>query len=142
MHIALAVDTPRGLIVPVLKNAGKMNLMEISKNRIHLVDSALSGKSHPEDLSGGTFTISNLGTLGIDFFTPIINPPQVAILAIGRIREVPAVYNGKIHIRQLMGVGVTCDHRVIDGAPAARFLHNFCYFIENVHQTEFSEKLI
>ena len=142
MHIALAVDTPRGLIVPVLKNAGKMNLMEISKNRIQLVDSALSGKSHPEDLSGGTFTISNLGTLGIDFFTPIINPPQVAILAIGRIREVPAVYNGKIHIRQLMGVGVTCDHRVIDGAPAARFLHNFCYFIENVHQTEFSEKLI
>ncbi len=139
MHIALAVDTPRGLIVPVLKNAGKMNLMEISKNRGQLVDSALSGKSHPEDLSGGTFTISNLGTLGVDFFTPIINPPQVAILAIGRIREVPAVYNGKIQIRQLMGVGVTCDHRVIDGAPAARFLHDFCTLIEDIHQTEFSE---
>ena len=138
MHIALAVDTPRGLIVPVVKNAGQMNLMEISKNREQLVDRALSGKLHPDDLTGGTFTISNLGTLGIDFFTPIINPPQVAILAIGRIREVPAVYNGKIHIRQLMGVGVTCDHRVIDGAPAARFLRDFCNFIENTHQTEFN----
>ena len=138
MHIALAVDTPRGLIVPVVKNAGQMNLMEISRNREQLVDRALSGKLHPDDLTGGTFTISNLGTLGIDFFTPIINPPQVAILAIGRIREVPAVYNGKIHIRQLMGVGVTCDHRVIDGAPAARFLRDFCNFIENTHQTEFN----
>jgi len=138
MHIALAVDTPRGLIVPVIKNAGQMNLMEISRNREQLVDRALSGKLNPDDLTGGTFTISNLGTLGIDFFTPIINPPQVAILAIGRIREVPAVYNGKIHIRQLMGVGVTCDHRVIDGAPAARFLRDFCNFIENTHQTEFN----
>jgi len=140
MHIALAVDTPRGLIVPVVKNAGQMNLMEISRNRGQLVDRALSGKLNPDDLTGGTFTISNLGTLGIDFFTPIVNPPQVAILAIGRIREVPAVYNGKIQIRQLMGVGATCDHRVIDGAPAARFLHDFCNFIENIHQTEFSKK--
>ena len=142
MHIALAVDTPHGLFVPVMKNSDQMNLMEISKNRVQLVDHALSGKLHPDDLSGGTFTISNLGMLGIDFFTPIINSPQVAILAIGRIREVPAVYDGKIQIRQLMGVGVTCDHRVIDGAPAARFLHDFCNFIENIHQTEFSKILI
>ena len=142
MHIALAIDTPRGLIVPVVKNADQLKLIEISKNRKQLIDHALSGKSHPDELSGGTFTISNLGTLGIDFFTPIINLPQVAILAIGRIREVPAVYDGKIQIRQVMGVGVTCDHRVIDGAPAARFLRDFCDFIENTHQTEYRETIL
>jgi pyruvate dehydrogenase E2 component (dihydrolipoamide acetyltransferase) len=130
VHMALAVDTPRGLLAPVIRNAERKGLTELAHLRNDLVDRAVKGTITPLELSDGTFTITNLGTLGIDHFTPIINTPQVAILGVGRIREVPAVKKGKIRIRQVMGLAITCDHRIIDGAPAARFLKDICTLVE------------
>jgi pyruvate dehydrogenase E2 component (dihydrolipoamide acetyltransferase) len=130
IHIALAVDTERGLVVPVLSHAGGMGLSEIAVARSQLVRKALAAKLKPDEMSGGTFTISNLGTLGIDHFTPIINPPQVAILGVGRLREVPAFRKGKLRRRYSLGLSLTCDHRIIDGAPAARFLADICRLVE------------
>ncbi len=131
VHLALAVDTERGLVAPVIRNAQAMGVGEIARIRTGLVQGAAQGSLKPEELSGGTFTLSNLGTLGIDAFTPIINPPQVAILGIGRIRQAPAVYKGKLRVRHLMSLSLTCDHRVVDGAPAARFLQDLARLIEN-----------
>ncbi len=131
VHMAIAVDTVRGLIVPVLHNANNLDIRQIAYERKRLVDRALDGVCTVEELNGGTFTISNLGTLGIEYFTPIINPPQVAILAVGQIHEAPAVHNGQICIRHTVGLAVTCDHRIVDGAPAARFLKDICNLVEN-----------
>ncbi len=131
VHMAVAVDTPRGLIVPVIREAGSKNVEEIARLRRDLVERALAGTVSPQELSGGTFTITNLGALGIDYFTPIINPPQVAILGVGRIREVPSVWKGKIRPRRRISLALTCDHRIIDGGPAARFLTDVCNLIEN-----------
>jgi len=89
------------------------------------------GKSLPDDLSGGTFTITNLGMYGVDEFTPIINLPEVAILGVGRIRPDPAVVNGQLAIRQLMRLSMTFDHRIVDGGPAARFLQGISRYIES-----------
>ena len=130
VHLALAVDTERGLIVPVIRDADRMRIGEIARRRSELVGRALTGTLSPEELSGGTFTLSNLGSLGIDHFTPIINPPQVAILGVGRIREAPLFRKGKVRIRKLMGLALTCDHRIVDGGPAARFLQDLCALIE------------
>lgn len=129
LHIAFAVDTERGLVVPVIKHSERLGLLEVARQRSDLVNKAISGDLKPEDMSGGTFTISNLGTLGIDHFTPVINPPQVAILGAGRIRKVPAFHKGKVRLRYSMGISVTCDHRVVDGAPAARFLSDICRLV-------------
>ncbi|MDP2964597.1 MAG: dihydrolipoamide acetyltransferase family protein [Pelolinea sp.] len=131
VNLALAVDTDRGLIVPVLRDTDQLTVRQIANQRKVIVEKAMSGSVTPDELTGGTFTLSNLGTLGIDFFTPIINPPQVAILGIGRIRESPAVKDGEIYIRSVVGLALTCDHRVIDGAPAARFLETLNQLIEN-----------
>jgi pyruvate dehydrogenase E2 component (dihydrolipoyllysine-residue acetyltransferase) len=131
IHMALAVDTERGLIVPVIRDAGTKGLEEIARLRRDMVERALANSFSPDELVGGTFTITNLGRLGIDHFTPIINPPQVSILGVGRIRKVPAVHKGKIRIRRVIGLDLTCDHRVIDGAPAARFLSEIINLIEN-----------
>ncbi len=131
INLALAVDTDRGLIVPVLKNAELLTLRQITAERKVITEKAINGSVTPDDLSQGTFTLTNLGILGIDFFTPIINPPQVAILGIGRIREIPAIQEGGIYFRSVVGISLTCDHRIIDGAPAARFLDTLCKLIEN-----------
>jgi len=131
IHMALAVDTERGLIVPVMRDTGGKGLEEIALLRRNLVERILANAISPDELVGGTFTITNLGKLGIDHFTPIINPHQVAILGVGRIRKVPAIHKGKIRIRQVIGLALTCDHRVIDGAPAARFLSEILDLIEN-----------
>jgi pyruvate dehydrogenase E2 component (dihydrolipoamide acetyltransferase) len=131
VHVALAVDTERGLLAPVIKDADCMSVRELSRQRKIIVERTLYGKVNPSELRGGTFTVTNLGAMGIDHFTPIINPPQVAILAIGRIKEVPAEYQGKICLRFKVGLSVTCDHRIVDGAPAAHFLQNICNLVEN-----------
>jgi pyruvate dehydrogenase E2 component (dihydrolipoamide acetyltransferase) len=125
------VDTDRGLIVPVLKAADQLTIRQIANQRKVIVEKAINGNVTPDELVGGTITLTNLGTLGIDFFTPIINPPQVAILGIGCIREIPSVKDGGICIRSVVGLALTCDHRVIDGAPAARFLETLSQLIEN-----------
>ncbi len=130
LHIGLAVDTDRGLVVPVIHDVAHRGLLELAAERSHLIQKALSGSLAPEELSGGTFTFTNLGPLGVDGFTPIINPPQVAILGIGRIRPVPAVFADQISIRQVTVLSLTFDHRVIDGAPAARFLNDVSRLVE------------
>ena len=115
----------------MIKNADQLSIREISNQRIKLIEKVGQDTLSQNDLLDGTFTISNLGSLGIDFFTPIINPPQVAILGIGRIREMPAIRNGGIFINHKVGISLTCDHRFIDGAPAARFLDTYAQIIEN-----------
>lgn len=130
VHMSLAVDTERGLIVPIIRNAHTLGVGELARARRKLVEQVREGSVSPDALQGGTFTITNLGTMGVDFFTPIVNPPQVAILAVGRIREVPAVHEGEIVVRHVLGLGLTADHRVIDGAPAGRFLNEVARIVE------------
>jgi pyruvate dehydrogenase E2 component (dihydrolipoamide acetyltransferase) len=97
-----------------------------------LTDKARQGKLAKEELSGGTFTITNLGMYGVDFFTPIINPPEAAILAMGKITEKPVVINGQIEIKPMMMLSLSYDHRIVDGAPAAEFLRKIKEKIEKL----------
>lgn len=130
IHIGVAVDTDRGLLVPVVRNADKKSLDQLSRELREKVDRAVSGKSTPDELAGGTFTITNLGMYDVDAFTPIINPPQIAILGIGRIVEEPVAYKGEVQLRHQMMLSLTFDHRLVDGAPAARFLQRIKKLIE------------
>lgn len=122
VHIGLAVDTPEGLLVPVVRNIHTQTLRGIAEQSKALIEKALARKLSADELQGGTFTITNLGVYNIDAFTPIINPPQCAILGIGRIVKKPAVVGEKIKARNMVALSLTFDHRVVDGAPAARFL--------------------
>jgi len=122
MNVGVAVATERGLVVPVVHNADKKSLGEIDAAIVELMEKARQGKLAREELTGGTFTVTNLGTHGVDFFTPIINPPEAAILGVGRIVEKPVVVNGKIETRSTMMLSLSYDHRIVDGAPAADFL--------------------
>lgn len=130
IHIGVAVDTERGLLVTVIRNADQKGIAEIARTLRELVARARSGKSMPDDLTGGTFTITNLGMYDVDAFTPIINLPECAILGVGRLREVPVVYKGQICVRQMMVLSLTFDHRLVDGAPAARFLQRIKQLLE------------
>jgi pyruvate dehydrogenase E2 component (dihydrolipoamide acetyltransferase) len=122
INVGMAVALDEGLIVPVIRNAERKSLREIAAETKELGRRAREGKLHLEDVSGGTFTITNLGTYGIDAFTPIINHGEAAILGLGRIVERPAVYRGEIARRSMMTLSLTFDHRIVDGAPAAAFL--------------------
>ena len=130
VNVGLAVDTEQGLMVPVLHNAAVMSHEELHYDLQGLIERTLQGKSKSEDLIGGTFTITNLGTFEIDAFTPIINPPECAILGIGRIIEKPVVREGKVLVRQMMALSLSFDHRLVDGVPAARFLQRIKHYIE------------
>ena len=132
VHLAFACDTPRGLMVPVIRNAHKLTISELTLRRQELADRAVQGKISPDDLSGGTITISNLGSLGIESFTPVINPPQVAVLGVGAIQPKAVRRQSNIVFIDAIGLSLTCDHQVIDGAPGARFLKVLCEQIENV----------
>lgn len=131
VNLGVAVDTDRGLLVPVIKNADKKDLKEFCQSFRQLVEGSLSGRVSPEDLEGGTFTITNLGGFDIDAFTPIINLPEVAILGIGRISEKVVARDNAIMIRKMVTLSLVFDHRLIDGAPAARFLQGVKTQIEN-----------
>jgi pyruvate dehydrogenase E2 component (dihydrolipoamide acetyltransferase) len=122
VNIGVAVDTPEGLMVVVVKDADKKSLEEINSDLSSLADRALNHKSAPTDLGGSTFTITNLGMVGVDSFNPIINPPEAGILGIGRFIENEAIKEGKVLPGYSATFSLTFDHRVIDGAPAARFL--------------------
>lgn len=122
VHIGIAVDTPDGLIVPVVRNVHEQSLRRIAEQSKALIEKAQARKLSADALQGGTFTITNLGMYNIDAFTPIINPPQCAILGIGRIVKKPVVVDDQIVVRQMVALSLTFDHRVVDGAPAARFL--------------------
>ncbi|MDW8299469.1 MAG: dihydrolipoamide acetyltransferase family protein [Anaerolineae bacterium] len=131
INIGLAVDTERGLIVPVVPHADKRALDDIHQTLKTLIERAQAGKSLPADLEGGTFTITNLGTFEIDLFTPIVVLPQVAILGVGRIVEKVVPHDGEIVIRPRISLSLTFDHRAVDGAPAARFFKRLKMLIEN-----------
>lgn len=122
IHMGVAIALDQGLIVPVIRDADEKPLLEIAQASRALIDKARRGALTLGDVAGGTFTITNLGSFGVDIFTPILNPPQSAILAVGRIAEKPVVVDGAITIRRLMPLSLSFDHRVCDGAEAARFL--------------------
>ncbi len=123
IHIGFAVETERGLLAPVLRDVPAKSLRVIAAESASLIEGAQQERLSHEAMQGGTFTITNLGMYGIDAFTPIINLPQAAILGIGRIVCKPAVHDGEVVPRQMVALSLTFDHRVVDGAPAARFLN-------------------
>ncbi|MFI5101381.1 MAG: dihydrolipoamide acetyltransferase family protein [Actinomycetes bacterium] len=122
VNLGFAADTPRGLIVPNIKAADRLSLPELAVALKQLVETARSGRTAPADMSGGTFTITNVGVFGIDGGTPIINPGESAILAVGAFRERPWVHKGKVRPRWVVHLALSFDHRFIDGATGARFL--------------------
>jgi pyruvate dehydrogenase E2 component (dihydrolipoamide acetyltransferase) len=132
-NIGLAVDTERGLLVPVIHNADLLTIPQIAAESARLVEAARDGRSLPDDLSGGTFTITNLGMFGVEGFTPVINLPECCILGAGRIVRKPVVCGEEdtVVVRPVMTVSLVFDHRVIDGAPAARFLDRIAQLIKD-----------
>jgi pyruvate dehydrogenase E2 component (dihydrolipoamide acetyltransferase) len=131
VNIGLAVDTPRGLVVPVLRNCDTMSIPQIAQAVADTAEKAKNSQYGIEDLRGGTFTISNLGAIGGTYSTPIINWPEVAILLVGRSRKVPVVRDDRIEARLMMPLSLSYDHRVIDGAAAARFLKEIIGYLES-----------
>ncbi len=135
-HIGLAVDTGQGLIVPVIRDVDKKSMLEISKEVGDLAERARNRKASLEEMKGGTFTISNQGGIGGAHFTPIINKPEVAILGLGRGAVKPVVRGDKIESRVLLPLGLSYDHRVIDGGNAARFMVDLVQALENFPEAE------
>jgi pyruvate dehydrogenase E2 component (dihydrolipoamide acetyltransferase) len=131
INVGVAVSLQEGLLVPTIRRADTKHLAEIARESHDLANRAREGKASYAEVTGGTFTITNLGAYGIDAFTPIINPPQVGILGVGRVVEKPAVYQGEIAKRTMLFLSLTFDHRVIDGAPAAEFLHTVKSHLED-----------
>ncbi len=123
-NIGIAVDTPEGLMVPVIKNADQKSILELAQETEKLAEEARSRKIKLPDLKGNTFTITNIGSIGGLFSTPIINPPDVAILGVHRIRDMPVVIDGEIKIRKILPLVLSFDHRALDGAQAARFMNS------------------
>ncbi|MCZ7571640.1 MAG: 2-oxo acid dehydrogenase subunit E2 [Ardenticatenaceae bacterium] len=130
VHIGLATATERGLFVPVIRDADRRTLPEVAADRHRLAEAARAGRLSPDDLQGASFTLTNLGMYRVDFFQAIINPPQAAILAAGRIAERPAVVAGQVVPRPTLFLTLSADHRVLDGADAARFLDRVAALIE------------
>ncbi len=131
VHIGVAVAIPDGLIVPVVRNADRKSVLEISREVKDLAGRAREKKLKPEEFMGSTFSISNMGMMDVTEFTAIINPPESAILAVGTVRQVPVVVDGRIEVGQRMKVTLSSDHRVIDGALAAQFLGDVRRMLEN-----------
>jgi pyruvate dehydrogenase E2 component (dihydrolipoamide acetyltransferase) len=131
VNLGIAVDTEQGLFVPVLREADKLGLAEISRQRANLAERARQGKLLPRDYEQGVFTLTNLGALRIDVFQAILNPPQAAILAVGRIKERPMVENQQVISAPMFTLSLSADHRVLDGGKAARFLSELVEWLEN-----------
>ncbi len=129
-HVGMAVAAPNGLVVPVIRDADRRSVQEIARSRADLVSRARDGKMTLPDMEGGTFTISNLGMFGVEQFVAVLNPPQVAILAVGAVKDTPVVVDGAVDIAPMMHVVLTCDHRAIDGADGAEFLRTLVAFVE------------
>jgi len=135
-HIGIAVDTEQGLIVPVIRDVDKKSVLDLSKELEHLAQKARDRKVTVEELKGGTFTISNQGAIGGAHFTPIVNKPEVAILGLGRGMMKPVARDGKVELRMMTPLGLSYDHRVIDGGAAARFIVDLVTALQ-----EFNEEL-
>jgi pyruvate dehydrogenase E2 component (dihydrolipoamide acetyltransferase) len=131
VNVGIAVDTERGLVVPVLWDVASKSMGQLSVEAEDLLGRAAAGKAQPDELSGGTFTITNLGSMDVDFFTPIINPPQCAVLGLGRLnKEFMAGENDEPIVRTMLPLSLTFDHRLVDGGPAAHFLKQVKQFVE------------
>ncbi len=130
-NVGVAVAAPSGLVVPVIRQADTLSLVEISSKLRELVARCREGKQTQDDISGGTFTITNIGMFGVDSFDPIIVPPQACILGVCRVAEKPVVVDGQIVIRSMMNLSLSFDHRVLDGVPAAQFLQTLKGLLEN-----------
>jgi pyruvate dehydrogenase E2 component (dihydrolipoamide acetyltransferase) len=131
VNLGVAVDSDRGLLVPVVRDADRKGLRAFAVELRALVERARSGQARPDDVSGGTFTLTNLGMYDVDAFTPIINLPEAAILGVGRIQAKPVVREGQVVVRQMVTLSLVFDHRLVDGAPAARFLQRIKQLVEN-----------
>jgi len=141
VNVGVAVDAEQGLIVPVVRDANKKDLIAIQKDIDDKVERAKSKKLVPDDLQGGTFTLTGLGFLDIEAFTPILNPPEVGILGVGKIIEKPVVENGQITVGQRMSLSLTFDHRIIDGADGARFLKTLKSYIETPYLLQAGKRI-
>lgn len=130
VNLGVAVDTERGLLVPTIFNADTLSLAELAKQSKALAKEAQSGRISPDKLTGGTFTVSNLGALGVEMFTPIINPPQTCILGVCNLQTKVKLIDGQPVYYQAMGLSLTYDHRAVDGAPASRFMQELCGNLE------------
>ncbi|MCR4577270.1 MAG: 2-oxo acid dehydrogenase subunit E2 [Clostridiales bacterium] len=130
VNLGVAVDTPRGLMVPTIFNADTKSLLEISKEVKTLAEAARSGAISPDLLTGGSFTVSNLGSTGVEMFTPVINPPQTAILGVCGITQRVREEGGQIKLYPAMGLSLTYDHRAVDGSPASKFVKELCQNLE------------
>ena len=131
VNMGIAVALPEGLIVPVLHAAHEKELLQIAKEARDLARKAREGTLAVDEVTGGTFTLTNLSMFEVDGFTPILRPPETGILGVGRVKRKPAVYEDEISIRPMMFVSLTFDHRVVDGAPAAEFLQNLAQCLED-----------
>jgi pyruvate dehydrogenase E2 component (dihydrolipoamide acetyltransferase) len=131
VHVGMAVAVPDGLITPVIRHADLKTLEEIGAEARELAGRARDRRLKPEEYTGATFSVSNLGMYDIDHFTAIINPPEAGILAVGSIAEVPVAAGGAVTVRRRMRMTMSCDHRVIDGATGAEFLNTVKLFLEN-----------
>jgi pyruvate dehydrogenase E2 component (dihydrolipoamide acetyltransferase) len=127
------VDTDRGLLVPVVSDVDRKGLLQLSEETLSLVDRARAGQCTPDELSGGTFTLTNLGMFGIDAFTPLINLPECAVLGVGRIKRQPVMVGDEVVGREMVWLSLTFDHRLVDGGPAARFLQRVVQLVERPH---------
>ena len=131
VHVGIAVDTEAGLMVPVVRDAGRLTMRQVATASKDLIDRTRARRLSADEMQGGTFTVSNLGAFGIDAFTPIINHPECAILGLGEIRKQPMVVGDQIVARSALTLSLTFDHRIVDGAPAARFLKTLRSAVEN-----------
>jgi pyruvate dehydrogenase E2 component (dihydrolipoamide acetyltransferase) len=130
VNIGVAVDTERGLIVPVVRDVASKSVSDLTQEMNDLLGRAAQGKATADELTGGTFTITNLGVQDIDAFTPIINPPECAVLGIGRLRKQMVIVNDQPTVRTMLVLSLTFDHRLVDGAPSARFLQRIKQLME------------
>ncbi len=130
INVAIAVATDEALVAPVIHDADRLELAAIASRRLELVRAAREGRLRPDDVSGGTFTVSNLGMYGVDSFDAIVNAPQAAILAVGRITDRVVAVDGQPHVRPILELSVSFDHRVVDGARGAEFLDSLAGLIE------------
>lgn len=130
VNVGIAVATEHGLVVPVVHRADELPVERIAQRRAELVDRARAGRLRPEDVDGGTFTISNLGMYGVDRFLAVVNAPQAAILSVGRLADRVVAEEGRPVVRPTLSLGLACDHRVLDGARAARFLETLAAWVE------------
>ena len=135
--VAVAVSVEGGLVTPIVRQAEKKSLRDLSKEMRYWIDKARQGKLTPEDYQGGVFTLSNLGMMGVDCFYPILNPPHAGILAIGTTREAPVAKDGQLSVAQVMTASLAADHRAVDGVCAAEFLTTFRSFIEQPYRLIF-----